>query len=171
MRKLTPPAEAKSKPEPEPTGLERELVERGVTRAVAADLVRDFPEDRIQAQIERADWLREAKPKRIKDLGAYLAEAIREDYAAPAGFEGKAGAGPGDGPRATLEREVESRRTKAREQEERDRVQAYREALPPERRAARRRGVAGPPPPTARRTRRRRHRRSRGCSWPASATP
>ena len=89
VRKLLAPAEAKP-PKPEPTSLERELVERGVTRSVAADLVRDFPADRIRHQIEVVDWLRETKPKRIKDLGAYLAKAIREDYAAPAGFEGRA---------------------------------------------------------------------------------
>ena len=83
------------------------------------------------------DWLRETKPKRIKDLGAYLAKAIREDYAAPAGFEGQAERAAREATaRAVLDREVESRRTKAREQEERDRVQAYWEALPPERRAA-----------------------------------
>ncbi len=87
--------EPELKVEPEPTGLERELVDRGVTRSVAADLVRDFPEDRIKTQIERVDWLRETKPKRVKDLGAYLAEAVRKDFAAPAGFAGQA-----DGPRS-----------------------------------------------------------------------
>src|SRR5512135_188270 len=80
----------KPEPGPEPTGLERELIARGVTRGVAAELVRDFPADQIEAQIERLDWLRETKPKRIKDLGAYLAEAVRKDFAAPAGFEGQA---------------------------------------------------------------------------------
>ena len=120
VRKLPPPAEAKpaetKPPEPEPTGLEKELVERGVTRSVAADLVRDFPADRIRHQIEVVDWLRETKPKRVKDLGAYLAEAIRKDFAAAgrfpepgracrgggdrAGAAGPAGAGPpGEGPR------------------------------------------------------------------------
>ncbi|MBV8314182.1 MAG: replication initiator protein A, partial [Planctomycetaceae bacterium] len=94
VRKRTPPAEAKpaetKPPEPEPTGLERELVDRGVTRGVAAELVRDVPAERIAAQLERLDWLRETKPKRIKDLGAYLAQAIREDFAAPAGFQSRA---------------------------------------------------------------------------------
>ena len=85
----TPPAETKP-PEPEPTGLEKELVERGVTRSVAADLVRDFPEERIRRQIEVVDWLRETKPKRIKNLGAYPAEAIRKDFAPSAGFKGQA---------------------------------------------------------------------------------
>jgi hypothetical protein len=141
VRKRTPPAEAKPAetklPEPEPTGLERELVERGVTRSVAAELVRDFPADRIRRQVEVVDWLRETKPKRVKDLGAYLAKAIREDYAVPAGFEGRVErAARETAARAAHDREVESRRTKAREQEERDRVQAYWEALPAERRAA-----------------------------------
>ena len=141
VRKLPAPVEAKpaktKPPEPEPTGLEKELVERGVTRGVAAELVRDFPEDRIRRQVEVVDWLRETKPKRVKDLGAYLARAIREDYAAPAGFESKAArAARETAARAAHDREVEARQSRARAQEERDRVQAYWEALPPERRAA-----------------------------------
>jgi hypothetical protein len=104
---------------------------------VAADLVRDFPEDRLRRQVEVVDWLRETKPKRIKDLGAYLAKAIREDYAAPAGFEGRAERAAREvTERATLDREAEARRAKVRAQAERDRIQAYWEALPPERRAA-----------------------------------
>jgi replication initiator protein A len=91
VRKLPAPAKTKRPPtEPEPTGLERELVDRGVTRAVAADLVRDFPEDRIRRQVEVLDWLREHRPKKVKDLGGYLAEAIRTDYAPPAGFRSQA---------------------------------------------------------------------------------
>ena len=99
VRKRPPPAAAKRppaaakparpEPEPGPTGLERELAGRGVTRAMAADLVRDFPEERIRHQIEVVDWLRETKPKRVKDLGAYLAEAIRKDFAPPAGFRSR----------------------------------------------------------------------------------
>ncbi|MBV8382391.1 MAG: replication initiator protein A, partial [Planctomycetaceae bacterium] len=136
VRKLPAPAEAQPA-EPEPTGLERELVERGVTGSVAADLVRDFPEDRIRRQVEVVDWLREAKPKRIKDLGAYLARAIREDYAAPAGFEDRAERAAREvTERAALEREVAAREARSRAQTERDRVQAYWEALPPDRRAA-----------------------------------
>ena len=104
---------------------------------MAAELARDVLEERIRAQIERADWLRETKPKRIKDLGAYLAKAIREDYAAPAGFEGRAERAAREvTARATLDREAEARQAKVRAQAERDRIQAYWEALPPERRAA-----------------------------------
>ena len=75
---------------PEPTGLAAELVARGVSRAVAAELVREFPEERLRHQIEVVDWLRETKPKRVEDIGAYLADAIRKDFAPPAGFESRA---------------------------------------------------------------------------------
>jgi hypothetical protein len=136
-----PPPPSQPEPElkvdPEPTGLERELVERGVTRSVAADLVRDFPEDRITAQIEQLDWLRETKPKRIKDLGAYLAEAIRKDFAPPAGFRSQAERAEAEATaRARLEREEQARQATARAQAERDQIRAYWEALPPKRRAA-----------------------------------
>jgi hypothetical protein len=136
VRKLPPPAEAKP-PEPEPTGLERELVERGLTRGVAAELARDFAEDRIRRQVEVVDWLHATKPKRIKDLGAYLAQAIRGDYAAPAGFEAKAERTARETAEcAAREREAEVHQATARAQVERDRIHAYWEALPPERRAA-----------------------------------
>jgi hypothetical protein len=141
VRKRTPPAEAKPAetklPEPEPTGLERELVERGVTRSVAAELVRDFLEDRIRRQIEVLDWLRETKPKRVKDVGAYLADAIRKDFAAPAGFKSRAERAEAEATaRAQQDQQEQARQAKARAQAERDRVRAYWEALPPERRAA-----------------------------------
>ncbi|MBV8233988.1 MAG: replication initiator protein A [Planctomycetaceae bacterium] len=136
VRKLPAPAEAQPA-EPGPTGLERELIDRGVTAATARDLVATSPAERIRAQIEHTDWLRETKPKRVADVGAYLAEAIRKDFAPPAGFEGRAErAARETADRAALDREVEARRAQAREREERDRVRAYWEALPPERRAA-----------------------------------
>jgi hypothetical protein len=70
---------AQPEPELEPTNLERELIDRGVTRGVAAELVRDFSEDRIKTQIEAVD-----RPRRkIKDKAAYLVSAIREDFATP----------------------------------------------------------------------------------------
>jgi Replication initiator protein A len=138
VRKLTPPAETKPpEPEPEPTGLERELIDRGVTGSVAADLVRDFPADRIRRQIEVVDWLRETKPKRIKDLGAYLADAIRKDFAAPAGFQSQAERAKAEATaRAQQDQQEQARRATARAQAERDRIRAYWEALPPERRTA-----------------------------------
>ncbi|MBV8316841.1 MAG: hypothetical protein JOZ53_18030 [Planctomycetaceae bacterium] len=131
------PPEPELKVAPEPTGLERELVARGVTRGVAAELVRDVPEDRIRRQVEVVDWLRETKPKRVKDLGAYLADAIRKDFAPPAGFRSRSERAEAEATaRAQQEQQELARQAKAREQAERDRVQAYWEALPPERRAA-----------------------------------
>ena len=139
VRKLPPPAETKSAetkpPEPEPTGLEKELVERGVTRSVVAELVRDFPADRIRHQIEVVDWLRETKPKRIKDLGAYLADAIRKDFAAPAGFKSRAERAEAEATaRAEQDQQEQARQARARAQAERDRIQAYRAALTPDER-------------------------------------
>ncbi len=48
VRKLPPSAEPPLLALVEPTGLEKELVERGVTPSVATALVRDVPEERIQ---------------------------------------------------------------------------------------------------------------------------
>jgi hypothetical protein len=132
VRKLPAPAKPEPESEPEPTGLERELVERGVTRSVAAELVQSYPEARIRAQIEQTDWLRETKPKRVADVGAYLADAIRKDFAPPAGFRSQAERAE----RAQKERDEQARQAKARARESEARVRAYWEDLPPERRAA-----------------------------------
>ena len=138
VQKQPPPAEAKpAEVKPEPTGLERELVERGITRSVAAELVRDFPEERVRRQLETVDWLRETKPKRIVDVGAYLADAIRKDHAPPARFESKAQrAARETARRAVIEQEAAARRTKAQERQEQDRIKTYRESLTPEQRSA-----------------------------------
>ena len=174
VRKLPPPAEtppAETKPpEPEPTGLEKELVERGVTRSVAADLVRDFPEERIRRQIEVVDWLRETKPKRIKNLGAYLAEAIRKDFAPPAGFKGQAERAAAEATaRARQEREERARQAKARARSRRRSRRTGRSSPPTSRSGSRPRRWTRPTPPPARRTRRRRGPPA-GCSRSACAT-
>ena len=171
-----PPTPSQPEPElkvnPEPTGLEKDLIDRGVSRGVAAELVRDVSEERIRAQIERADWLRETKPKRIKDLGAYLAKAIREDYAAPAGFEGRVErAARETAQREAIDREAEARQSKARAARSRRGSRRTGRTAPGAAGRARGRGVGpGPIPPTAPRTRRR--RRPPGVSsWSASETP
>jgi hypothetical protein len=133
-----PPAQAPpTAVAPDPTGLAAELVARGVSRTMAAELVREVPEERLRRQIEVVDWLRETKPKRVKDLGAYLAEAIRKDFAAPAGFKGQAERAETEAARrAALEREVAAREAKARARASEARVQAYWEGLTPDERAA-----------------------------------
>lgn len=112
-------------PEPEPTGLAKELIDRGITQAVAVELVGTFPEDRIRAQIERVDWLRAKKPKKLGDPAAYLVGAIREDYAPPAGY------------RVKIEQDqaeqgaTQAQATRVRERAEQDRIKAFWEGLGP----------------------------------------
>jgi hypothetical protein len=74
------PTPAAPEPDPEPPALARDLLDRGVTRCVALDLVRDFPEDHIRAQIANLDGRR----RKVKDPGAWLASAIRKGYAVKA---------------------------------------------------------------------------------------
>ncbi|MBV8265741.1 MAG: hypothetical protein JO252_05280 [Planctomycetaceae bacterium] len=48
-----------------------------MSQSVAADLVRDVLEERIRTQIENLDGRRQ----RVKDRGAGLASALRQDFA------------------------------------------------------------------------------------------
>lgn len=126
-----------ARPGPEPDGLEHELIVRGMTAVTAREVVRDFPEGRVKAQIERADWLREKKPGKVKDLGAYLVKAIRDDYAPPPGFESKADrarreADEREHRRQDQERRQQEARAKAREQEQEALVRDYWKKLTPE---------------------------------------
>ncbi|MGE3819369.1 MAG: replication initiator protein A [Isosphaeraceae bacterium] len=76
---------------PKPTEQERGLIDRGVTAAVAAELVLSYSQERVQRKLEVFDWLVERKDKRVsKSPAGYLAESIRKDYAAPRGFESRA---------------------------------------------------------------------------------
>ncbi|MBV8230790.1 MAG: hypothetical protein JO329_12455, partial [Planctomycetaceae bacterium] len=134
---MTPtPSQPKPEPkvEPEPTPPERALIDRGVTAARAAELVRAHPE-RVAGKLEVFDRLVEAKDKRIaKNPAGFLVKSIAEDYPPPPELERAR--------RATAERatrdaaEQANREATAREREERDRVRAYWEALPPERQVA-----------------------------------
>jgi hypothetical protein len=96
----------------------QELMQRGVTESVASELVRDYPDDKITAQIERVDWLRERKPEKIADPAAYLVQAIKNDYAAPKGFVSQ----------AELQRRLEARQAREREAAEDRRRQQQEEA-------------------------------------------
>lgn len=73
---------------PQPAGLERDLIDRGVTEATARELTSRYDETRIRRQVELADWARDKK--KIKDFGAYLTKAIRDDFAAPEDYVPKA---------------------------------------------------------------------------------
>lgn len=98
----------------EPTPLERDLISRGVTPTVAAELVETYPHEQISAQVEHFDWLSEKHPKKVSENPAgYLAESIRKKYAAPKGFETKAQkTAREEAKREQQRREAEARRLK-----------------------------------------------------------
>ena len=82
------PADA---PPTTPPPLVNELVNRGVTGTTAADLVRQYPADAIEAKLEVFDWLMEKQDKRVaRSPAGYLVKSITDDYAAPKGFESRA---------------------------------------------------------------------------------
>ena len=77
----------------EDTPLVGELTGRGVTLSVARGLAADpdVSEDRIREKIELLDWLLSETPQKApKNHGGWLADAIRKDFAPPAGFESRA---------------------------------------------------------------------------------
>jgi len=72
-------------------GVERDLIERGVTASVAAELITSHPVERIRVKLEVFDWLTENKDSRVsKNPAGYLVKSIRDDFAPPKGFEPKA---------------------------------------------------------------------------------
>jgi hypothetical protein len=128
--------------EPEPP-LVAELVSRGVTRATAAELVRQHPVERIEAKLEVFDWLTEKRDKRVsKNPGGYLTESIRKGYVPPKGFESKTAREKKQAAELERKRQAEEakQRTEAeariREEADRLRVSAYLDALTPEEREA-----------------------------------
>jgi Replication initiator protein A len=65
-----------------------QLVNRGVTKAKAAELVQKHPAKTIEAKIEICDYLVEKKDKRVeKNPAGWLVKAIEDDYPAPKGFK------------------------------------------------------------------------------------
>jgi len=81
--------------------------------------------------------LREKKPGKVKDLGAYLVKAIRDDFAPPAGYESRADrarreAADQERRRQDQERRQQEARAKEREREEEALVQDYWRGLTPE---------------------------------------
>ena len=107
---------------PGPSPLEAELINRGITPAMAGDLVRDCGEEEVRAQIEHLDWLVETKPGKVADPAAWLVAAIRNGHAAPKGFVSKAERQRREETRQAQEREKAEQHRRQREQAARDRA-------------------------------------------------
>ena len=124
-------------PASEPPPLEAALIARGITEAVARELVRQHSEEKISAQIERVDWLVGKKPEQVDDPAAYLVGAIKNDYAAPKLFVSKAEQHRRQEAKQAKERQAEEERHRQQQEAARERalneeVAAYRQSLTPE---------------------------------------
>ena len=141
---------------PDPPELEGELIARGVAPATAAGLVRGHPAPRIRAQVEIFDWLKEGRHRCLgRNPVGYLVQSIREDYAAPKGFESgtdRARRLEAEQGRRRAEAEAEARRRdaaaeRAGEEALQARIAAYWDSLgPADREALRRQALAQPHP-------------------------
>ena len=126
---------------PDRSPLEAELIARGITPAMAGELVRDHGEEKVRAQVEQLDWLVETKPKKVADPAAWLVAGIRSGHAAPKGFISKAERRRREEERRTQEREKAEQQRREREQAARDQAQrqavdAYLQRLTPAERKA-----------------------------------
>jgi hypothetical protein len=145
--RVAPPHPGLPAAQPEPPPAEPEpplvaaLVQRGVTRATAADLARRFPAERIERQLEYFDSKREKQPEKIGEPGGYLRDAIQKDYAAPKGFISRAERQRREDARQARQRRAEDDRRRRQEAEAREQAQqqaadAYWATLTPEQQAA-----------------------------------
>jgi hypothetical protein len=120
--------------------LKKELIQRGVTAASAAELAGRHSEEMIRAQIERLDWILEKKPGKIEEPAAYLVQAIKNDFAAPKGFVSKAERLRREEAKRAKERQADEDRRRRRQEEadlkaEIDVVDSYIKKLSPADRA------------------------------------
>jgi hypothetical protein len=67
-----------------PVGLEKDLIERGVTPSTAARLVRDYPSEKIETKLKVFDELAACRDKRISiNPAGYLVQSICKDFSTP----------------------------------------------------------------------------------------
>jgi hypothetical protein len=137
---VAPPKSPPPAVEPE-TPLVVELVNRGVTKATAVDLVQRHPAETIQAKIDVFDWLSGKQDKRIgKSPAGYLVKSIADNYAAPKGFVSKAERQQREEARQAKERKAAEERRRqqeeaAREKAEQQEVDTYWKSLNAEQQA------------------------------------
>ena len=123
-----------------PSPLAAELIEHGITDAIARQLVAEYEEDKIRAQIEILDWQEAKKPGKISDPAAWLVIAIKNGHAMPKGFVSAAERQRREEAKRQKEQQAaEERRRKqeadAREHAERQAILAYWESLTPQQQA------------------------------------
>ncbi len=63
--------------------LAKRLIDRGVTPSVAASLVKEFPVELIERQIETLEQLQQTRASGFRNPAGYLVKSIREGYSAP----------------------------------------------------------------------------------------
>lgn len=138
---LTPLPALTSHVQPSEPPLVTELVNRGVTKATAVELLQKHSAEAIDAKIEVFDFLTEKQDKRVaKSPAGYLVKSIQDDYATPKGFVCKAERQRVEEARIAKERgAAEERRRKqqqdARELAERKAIDDYWESLSPQQQA------------------------------------
>jgi hypothetical protein len=126
----------------EPPPLLKALVERGVSRSKAEDLVRLHGPERIQQKVEIFDWMVERKDKRIERSPAgWIVKAIEDNYAIPKGFESKETRQVREEAQRKRDRqaaeEVQRRREEQKRQaDETEAIDAYLARLTPDERAS-----------------------------------
>jgi hypothetical protein len=135
-----PPDPLPRRGDPELSPLETELIGRGITAAIAADLVRDYGEEKIRLQIEILAGFPKKKLDKIDDPAGWLVTAIKNGHAAPKGFTTRAERErQAEAARRTRQAEAEERRRKreevANDQKEKQAILDHWEALTPERQA------------------------------------
>lgn len=95
------------------------LVDRGVTRTSAVDVVRKFPAERIQQQLEVFDWLTSRQDQGVlRNPAGYLVSAIRSEYLPPREYHEHLAAAD----REQKRQEADAKR-KAKEERERLRIE------------------------------------------------
>ena len=124
-----------------PPRLVAELIQRGVTKATAVELVQRYQAEMMEAKLEVFDWLMEKQDKRVaKSPAGYLVKSINDDYATPKGFVSKAERQQQKEAQSASERQAAEGRRRQQEQEarekaERQAIAAYWESLTPEQQA------------------------------------
>jgi Replication initiator protein A len=111
--------------------LAAELTKRGVTQAVAVELVQRHPAEFVQLKLEEFDWLVKNQDKRVgKNPAGYLVSSIRSDYQAPPEFTAAEAKTKAAGKAAERARQVveDDRKQRRKAKDEADRSKA-REAM------------------------------------------